>query len=231
MRMDLKKGIKEFIHKYHGVYTICAKLINRCPFHNSWRIKNGNIVICNGLMHKTKLRIKGKGNEVIIHSLARLKHCLIEIVGNNNKIEIGCEAVCTETQFIMQDNGGIISIGDRTGISGNTHLACIEGKKIEIGRGCMFSANIVIRVGDSHSILDNSTKQRINPSDDVSIGDNVWIGNQVCILKGTRISANSIVGTGAIVTKAFDESNIAIAGNPARIIRSNIDWCAERISF
>ena len=214
--MELKKKLKEFAYSHKGLYSVCINVINHIPFYNSWKVTNGNNISCKGLINKTKLQIN---------------HCLIEITGDNNKIEIGQEAVCTETHFVIQDNGGAISIGNKTGISGNTHLASIEGKKIQIGDDCMLSANIVIRVGDSHSVLDKNTMQRINPSKDVVIGDHVWIGNQVCILKGSKISSNSIIGTGSIVTKAFNESNVAIAGNPAREIKSNINWCAERVAI
>lgn len=228
--MELKKKLKKFAYNHKCIYSICINIVNHIPFYNSWKVKNGNKINCKGLINKTKLQIKGKENEIIIHPFARLNHCIIEITGDNNKIEIGQEAVCTETQFVIQDNGGTISIGNKTGISGNTHLASIEGKKIQIGDDCMLSANIVIRVGDSHSVLDKNTMKRINSSEDVLIGNHVWIGNQVCILKGSKISHNSIIGTGSIVTKAFNESNVAIAGNPASVIKSNINWCAERVA-
>ncbi len=34
----------------------------------------------------------------------------------------------------------------------------------------------------------------------------------------------SIIGASSVVTKRFDENNIAIGGNPAKIIKRNINW-------
>ncbi|MBP2659028.1 MAG: hypothetical protein H6Q69_2060 [Firmicutes bacterium] len=39
----------------------------------------------------------------------------------------------------------------------------------------MFSHDVHIRNGDSHSIIDLQTKKRINFSKDIIIGDHVWI--------------------------------------------------------
>lgn len=143
------------------------------------------------------------------------------IIGNNSFINEG-------DFFIEDDNGGIF-VGNDTTICGYTHLACIEGRTITIGDNCLFSANITLRTGDSHSIVDCATNKRINPSDDVRIEDHVWVGNQVTILKGVTVPKHSIIGTGAILTKSFSDGNVVIAGNPAKIIKNNVDWKGERI--
>ena len=56
----------------------------------------------------------------------------------------------------------------------------------------------------------------------------MWVGNQVIILKGTEIADNCVVGSGSVVTKKFT-NNLVIAGNPARVVKENIDWKFERI--
>jgi len=45
----------------------------------------------------------------------------------------------------------------------------------------------------------------------------VFIGNNVTVLKGVTIGENSIVATGAIVTKSFPK-DVIIGGCPAKII-------------
>jgi len=44
----------------------------------------------------------------------------------------------------------------------------------------------------------------------------------VKINKNTKISDDSIVGWGSIVTKKFEDKNIIIAGTPAKIVKRNI---------
>ena len=58
----------------------------------------------------------------------------------------------------------------------------------------------------------------------IIIGDRVWIGTQATILKNAQIANDTIIGARSVVTKKFDKSNIAIAGNPAKIIKENVAW-------
>lgn len=87
---------------------------------------------------------------------------------------------------------------------------------------------MTVRVGDSHSIMDLDGK-RINPSEDVVIGDRVWVGNQTTILKGARIPADTVVATGAVVTKKFEEPGTILGGLPAKVIRKDIRWDRARL--
>ena len=43
-------------------------------------------------------------------------------------------------------------------------------------------------------------------------------------MKKVEIQDGSVVGANSVVTKKFNEPNIIIAGNPAKIIRRNILW-------
>ncbi|MDR2527225.1 MAG: hypothetical protein LBC92_05125 [Rickettsiales bacterium] len=92
----------------------------------------------------------------------------------------------------------------------------------------MFSCGIVIYASDVHSIFDIHTKKLLNRvSSPLIIGNHCWIGRDVKLLKNAGISNNTIVGMGSVVTKKFTESYIAIAGNPAKIIKRDIDWTRE----
>jgi acetyltransferase-like isoleucine patch superfamily enzyme len=79
------------------------------------------------------------------------------------------------------------------------------------------------------SIIDNGTGQRINLGKDIIIGDRVWVCEKVHILKGANIGSDSVIGTCSVVTKGNYLNNSLLAGNPAKIRKSNISWLAERI--
>lgn len=54
------------------------------------------------------------------------------------------------------------------------------------------------------------------------IGKNCFIGSHSIIMPGVCIGDNSIVGAGAVVTKDVPPSSV-VAGNPAKVIRSDIE--------
>ena len=111
-----------------------------------------------------------------------------------------------------------------------TQLAVIEGCSITLGSDCLLSSDIMVRTGDSHSVLDTNGK-RINRSKDVVLSDHVWVGNRAILLKGSEIGRDSIVASGGIITKAFHTTNVVLGGNPARIIKENINWDSNRIAL
>ena len=55
-------------------------------------------------------------------------------------------------------------------------------------------------------------------SGDVYIGNNVFCGNNVTILKGVRIGDNSVIANGSVVISDV-ESNSIYGGNPAAFIK------------
>jgi hypothetical protein len=61
----------------------------------------------------------------------------------------------------------------------------------------------------------------------ICFGDNVWIGARVMILKGAVVPNGSVVGAMAMVNKKFDEEHVLIAGVPAKVVRTNIEWRRE----
>lgn len=175
-------------------------------------------------LKRNKFHINGKNNEIILARKARINHCEFTIIGNNCKIIIGGgSTIVSNVHFWCQDDNSTIIIGnDFTMESG--HIAATEGKVIIIGNDCMFSNNVEIRNGDSHSILDLKTNRRINHAENVVIGDHVWLTAHVRVLKGATVPSNSIVGNSSVVTSKFDRTNALYSGIPCKFIKEDIDW-------
>ena len=62
------------------------------------------------------------------------------------------------------------------------------------------------------------TKDEIVYKGDVTIGNDVWIGERAIILPGVSIGDGCVIGAGSIVTKSIEPYTIA-AGNPCKPIR------------
>ena len=226
-RID-KNRLKMLMKENRKSVRILSKIYNSLIFNNSISISKTNRLDLNGFLRGCHISIRGKKNIIIVKDMARLFCVSITISGNNNIIMIGENVYIENAEIYIEDDRGMILVGDSTIISSKAHLACIEGTKIDIGENCLFSANITIRTGDSHSIVDINTGKRINPSKSVKIGNHVWIGNGATILKGVNILKDCVIGSCAVVTHSPQEGNCVLAGNPAKVVKTGIGWEAER---
>jgi acetyltransferase-like isoleucine patch superfamily enzyme len=117
----------------------------------------------------------------------------------------------------VSNAGARIEVGDRTEFNNNLMLKS-EGEGIRIGSDCLFGAEVQIFDSDFHQ-LDPARRVGGTPQTAaVEIGDNVFAGMGVKILKGVTIGSDSVIGAGSVVTKSIPAGAIA-AGNPARVIR------------
>lgn len=222
--------MKKLINKNKGLAKILSRLINLLSF-NSIKIgrgKNNRIIKSGSYMRKCRIRVSGENNTIEFGDMCFLNNCVITVRGNNNKLVFGKNVHMKYGDIYYEDDGNILECGDGTVFAGSIHLALTEGKRISIGKDCLFSGNITVRTGDSHSITDLQGN-RINYGKDVVINDHVWVTNTVTLLKGAVIPENTVVGTGSVVTKAFDEGNAIISGNPASVIKTGVNWQGERI--
>lgn len=227
--MNIYNTGKNFIMKHQKLLKILSTIYNFIGLNKiNCKGKNNKIKKENVFMKKCKIKVVGNNNNIYIGKMSYLQNTTIVIYGNNNEIILGEKNYVSNGEFFLEDDNNQLKIGYRTTFAGNTHLALTEGKKITIGENCLFSSNIVFRTGDSHSIL-NAEGKRINYSKDISVENHVWITQNVTVLKGSKISANSVVATGSIVTKKFEDENVVLAGNPAKIVKENINWNNIRI--
>jgi acetyltransferase-like isoleucine patch superfamily enzyme len=127
-----------------------------------------------------------------------------------------------ETCLFTDIEQAFISIGYNSRING-TYIHAQAG--IKIGKNVVIAAGVNIIDSNGHEINSlNRTSGRDEPKQ-IIIGDNVWIGLNSIVLKGTNIGNNCVVGAGSVVKGVFPENSI-IAGNPAIIVR-NLDILNE----
>lgn len=175
------------------------------------------------------LDIRGEGHRVTLGRGSFLRDVYVRIRGRNNLLTLGPGVRFSQGGEIwLEDEGSRIQIDADTTIV-QAHLSALEGTTLHLRDSCLLAYDVEIRTGDSHSIVDAATGARLNPSADVVVGPRVWVGARAMILKGARIPPDSVVAAGAVVTKAFDEPGIVLAGHPARVLRRGIRWLPERI--
>lgn len=110
-----------------------------------------------------------------------------------------------------------IVIGDN--VSFNNNFSAVAFHRIIIGNNAIIGVNCHITDSDSHFLEAEKRLFPNPPAKEVQIGDNVFLGSNVVILKGVAIGRNSVIGSGSIVTRDIPD-NVIAAGNPARVIRT-----------
>lgn len=216
---------KTFVRIWHFVKFRCFQNILWHLSYNSGE----NKFQCNGRLYNCKITISGEVNTIIINEGVRLANIHISVDGNRNLLVIGAGTRWEEGGRIrIEDQDNTIRIGENCDLRG-CFLACGDkNTNIIIGDDCLFSANVVIRTSDSHSII-NSHDERLNPGKDVIIGNHVWMGNGATILKGTVVGNECVVGTNAVVSgKNINEGSVVV-GNPAKVVKTGITWDYSRI--
>lgn len=95
-------------------------------------------------------------------------------------------------------------------------------KNICIGDNVLISWQCLIMDTDWHKIYANN--QYVNEDNNIKIGNKVWIGCRATILKGVNIPEECVIAANSHVVHSFQNRNVIIGGNPAKIIKQNITW-------
>lgn len=193
--------------------------------------KYNKITVGREFRGKISRDIIGKNNIVIIGEKCHLENLKIHIRGTGNVIEIGSNVYFGPGNSIWAEgSNNKISIGERCTFTQHNHINAQENNThITISKDCMISNNVIIRTSDSHPIYDKNTHERLNPAQNIEIGEHVWIAPNVKIMKGTKIASGCIIGSDTTVNKIFDTPNSLIIGRPAKILRTEIEWSRETL--
>ena len=117
---------------------------------------------------------------------------------------------------------GTLTFGENFDCNRNCFFACREN--IIIGDNVLFGWSVSVRDSNGHTIYNIKDNSKDENTEAVIIGNHVWVGANVDILKGTEIANDCIVGYNSCVTKKFKDRNCTIAGYPAKIVRENVGW-------
>ncbi|TNE80899.1 MAG: acyltransferase [Bacteroidetes bacterium] len=150
--------------------------------------------------------------------------------GENNSVVFNKSiAVYNGLKILIEGNDCMLSIGDGTTIGQAVIQFGESNTRVEIGTDSMLSRNIRINTSDFHSIIDLGNGQRINPPQNVIIGNHCWVGNGVYINKGALIGDNSVIAASSVITKGSFDNNSIIAGIPGKVVKRNITWVREKL--
>lgn len=137
-------------------------------------------------------------------------------MGENARLLVGNSFHIYSGARIYLDNNATLSLGSGY-INNNATINCFES--IKIGNSVAIGNNVCIRDSDNHRIVSNE-HGKTGP---IVIGDHVWIGMNVTILKGVTIGNGAIIAANSLVNKDVPDHTLA-GGTPAKVLKSNVEW-------
>lgn len=167
------------------------------------------------------------------------KHCAIEIASDakiyiaGGDIEVGCDRINgskAETRVRLRNKsvwssqggcrlsyGGTIEVLENGILNNkfftmNSNSVLVSAKNITIGQDVMIARNVVIYDSDFHSVLDQDGNVS-NESKPVVLGDHVWLGTNVMVLKGSIIGNGSIISANTLVRESVSANMVYSLNN------------------
>lgn len=119
--------------------------------------------------------------------------------------------------YIEIINGGHLTIGQG---AANVGLKIICTKEITIGNGVRIGRDVSIRDYNGPHVIINDHYKNFAP---VLICDHVWLCSGCTIMPGVTIGEGAVVAANSVVTKDVPPRTL-VGGNPAKVIKENVEW-------
>ena len=141
----------------------------------------------------------------------------------NKYVPANCEFDFSKSADVLFDN---VLVRPNCCFRIRNNAVCHFGKNVAFNNNCIVTCREKIVIGDMTNIGPNccffdhdhdyKSEDRLSNfvSGPIIIGNNVWIGANVIILKGTVIGDNCVIGAGSVVRGNFPQNSV-IVGNPA----------------
>ena len=134
--------------------------------------------------------------------------------------------------------GGRLHLGDQVVVEANVKLVALGeltiGCRGFVGQGTVIASHERVSIGSDALIAefvtirdqDHETSEATVPYNQqglatapIEIGENVWLGSKVSVVRGVRIGAGCVVGANSVVSRDLPEAAVCV-GAPARPIRA-----------
>lgn len=179
------------------------------------------------------VRKRYSGNVTLIGSNQRFAPSSKILVKGSSKEDIEIHANAELFGKLVSFNHGKIILNEWVKIGAGSEIRAVN--HISIGKDTAIATGVTITDNNTHPInpqdrrymrrTPHGSKERdpqYSMNSPIIIGENVWIGTNARICKGVTIGDNAIIAACSVVTKDVPANAIA-AGNPAKIVKTDID--------
>ena len=174
----------------------------------------------------------GIGAEVLARTRAKVKARRAGIdIGPRVRFGKGVRIVAPPGARIVL--GRDVEIGDWTILEAGPHGLLFLDDGAIVARGCTIAAERHVSLGRDAGVAEWSSirdhdhdtaypvKLQRTLQSDVRIGDRVWIGSRVTVVRGGSIGDDAVIGAHAVVNRPVPAGCLAV-GLPARVVRQNL---------
>lgn len=125
-----------------------------------------------------------------------------------------------DTSIYIEARGrdSYIKFGKNSYINNGAVITC-DKTSIILGDNLLIGTDFQVYDSDFHGLHPDKRRDTDYECKPVVIEDNVFIGNNVRVLKGVTIGKNSVIANSSLVVKDIPANSIA-GGNPAKVIKS-----------
>lgn len=128
------------------------------------------------------------------------------VVGERAKLSLK-HSVFTRRNVSFRVEGGELTIGTSFFNQGCS-ITCMDN--IQIGDNCLFGPNVVVVDHDHEYRYTDERRGNHYRKAPISIGNNVWIGANVTILRGTQIEDGAVIGAGCVVRGKVEKNTVVV---------------------
>lgn len=130
------------------------------------------------------------------------------VLENKGNLRIGKMLRLRDGGKIRVRNGAVCHMGNNVNIGSNSMIVCHES--ISIGDNVSMAANVQIFDHDHDFRVEGGIKAKKFRTAPIVIGNNVWIGCNSIILRGTVIGDNAVIAAGSVVKGDVPANSICI---------------------
>ena len=147
-------------------------------------------------------------NNLEPHELEKRRELLRKLLGK-------VEGTALIEQNFWCDYGYNIEIGKN--FYSNHNLVILDTAKVKFGDNVLIGPNCGFYAA-GHPVDPMIRRTGEEYAKPIEVGNDVWIGGNVCVMPGVKIGDNSIIGAGSVVTKDIP-ANVVAVGNPCKPIK------------
>lgn len=185
---------------------------------------NSSVIIEDNVRIEDNTTILCKENSIIeIAAFTKIDNNVLIECTRNSTINLNKNVhLCMYSRMYSWRNGYIV-IGEKTSLGQYLDLRSGTGTRFTCGRDCMISYRVRMRSHNGHTIIDVRNKEVYNTKKNCTLGNHVWVGTGSLLMPGTKVGDGSVIGANSFLNGEFGK-RVLIVGNPARILRDEIDW-------